>query len=285
MKRESAGVLFAITGTFIYGLEPVVIKSNPSNPISFAAFSALVASLLLWGGLFWKGTWREVSNNRGNLWGAFLMGLFGTALAYLAYSFGARMSTAINAALITRSEVLFSFILSWLFLGEKITRRLIAYSLAIITGLAIVILQGRSLELHLGDFLLLLVPLFWQLGHVIAKRLPYSPPMIAALRNTFGFLLLFPLAVVTGFEFSAFVIAEGLVIALGQLVWYRSIKLINLSKATAIITPAPAVAIGLGVLLGESFTIYHALGFLLITLGTLGAVKVESELRTGARHQ
>lgn len=280
MERESLGVLFAIAGTFIYGIEPVVIKSNPSNPISFAAFSALVASLLLWGSLLWTGKWEEIRANRGDLKKAFLVGLFGTALAYLAYSFGARMSTAINAALITRSEVLFSFMLSWLFLGEKITRRLVAYSLAIIVGLAIVILQGRSLELHIGDFILLLVPLFWQLGHVIAKRLPYSSPTIAALRNTFGFLLLLPLAIATGLEISAFVIAEGLVIALGQLVWYRSIKLINLSKATAIITPAPAVAIGLGILLGESFTVYHALGFLLITLGTLGAVKVESELRT-----
>ena len=280
MRQETLGALFAIVGMFIYGLEPVVIKSNPSNPISFAAFSALVASAFLWVKLIVFGELEEIRENPRNLKRAFLVGLFGTALAYLAYSFGARMSTAINAALITRSEVLFSFFLSWLFLGERITRRLVGYSAAILVGLIVVILQGRSMELHLGDFLLLLVPLFWQLGHVIAKRLPYSPPTIAALRNTFGFLLLFPLAIATGLEFSRFVIAEGLVIAVGQLVWYRSIKLINLSKATAIITPAPAVAIGLGVLLGESFTIYHAVGFLLITLGTLGAVRVESELRT-----
>ena len=281
MRRETLGALFAVAGTFIYGLEPVVIKSNPSNPISFAAFSALVASGFLWGSLLWSGGWKEIEKERSGLKKAFLMGLFGTALAYLAYSFGARMSTAINAALITRSEVLFSFFLSWLFLGEKITRRLIGYSAAILAGLVVVILQGRSMELHLGDFLLLLVPLFWQLGHVIAKKLPYSPPTIAALRNTFGFLLLLPLAVATGLEFSRFVIAEGLVIAVGQLVWYRSIKLINLSKATAIITPAPAVAIGLSIMLGESFTLYHAVGFTLITLGTLGAVRTESELRTG----
>ncbi|ASI98739.1 DMT family transporter [Thermococcus celer] len=280
MQRESIGVLLAMTGTFIYGLEPVVIKSNPSNPISFAAFSALVASLVLWFTVMASGRLEEIRENPGGLRGAFFMGLFGTTLAYLAYSFGARMSTAINAALITRSEVLFSFVLSWLFLGERITRKLVAYSLAIIAGLALVILQGRSPELHLGDLLLLLVPLFWQFGHVIAKRLPYSPPTIAALRNTFGFLLLLPLAITTGPEFSAFVIAEGLIIAVGQLVWYESIKRINLSKATAIITPAPAVAIGLGLFLGESFTVYHALGFALITLGTLGAVKVKSELRT-----
>jgi len=280
MRREALGTALALIGMFIYGLEPVVIKSNPSNPISFAAFSALVAAILLWTSLLWRGDWREVLTCGDGLKKASLVGLFGTALAYLAYSFGAQMSTAINAALITRSEVLFSFLLSWVFLGERITRRLVGYSLFVLTGLVLVITQGRALELHLGDFLLLLVPLFWQLGHVIAKRLPYGPTTIAALRNTFGFLFLLPLAAATGVEFSSWVIVEGLIIALGQLIWYRAIKLINLSKATAIITPAPAVAIGIGVLLGESFTPYHAVGFVLITFGTLGAINVKSELRT-----
>ncbi|ASJ11196.1 permease [Thermococcus sp. P6] len=280
MRRESTGVLLALMGAFIYGVEPVVIKTNPSNPLSFAAFSALIASVLLWALLWISGRTREIRENPGGLKGAFLVGLSGTALAYVAYSFGVRMSTAINAALITRSEVLFSFILSWLLLGERITKRLLLYSSSIITGLVLVILQGRSLTPHTGDLLLLLVPLFWQLAHVMARKLPYSPPTIATLRNTFGFLLLLPLAIVTGLEFSPSAVAEGLIMAAGQVVWYGSIKRINLSKATTIITPAPAVAIGIGILLGESFTIHHAVGFLLITLGTLGAVRVESELRT-----
>lgn len=280
MEQESLGTLLAMIGMLIYGLEPVVIKSNPSNPVSFATFSALTASLILWGSLLWSGRWREIKDNRKGLKGAFFIGFFGTALAYLAYSYGVRLSTAINASLITRSEVLFSFFLSWVFLGERITRKLVAYSAVILAGLVLVITQGGSMELHFGDFLLLLVPLFWQLGHVISKKLSYSPITIAALRNTFGFLILLPFAVATGLELSKFILAEGLVIALGQIVWYRTIKLINLSKATTIITPAPAVAIGIGVFLGERFTPYHALGFLLITLGTLGAVRVKSELRT-----
>ncbi len=233
MQRESIGVLLAMTGTFIYGLEPVVIKSNPSNPISFAAFSALVASLVLWFTVMASGRLEEIRENPGGLrGGAFFMGLFGTTLAYLAYSFGGadEHSHKRRPDNPERGPV---FLRSLLALpgGERITRKLVAYSLAIIAGLALVILQGRSPELHLGDLLLLLVPLFWQFGHVIAKRLPYSPPTIAALRNTFGFLLLLPpLAITTGPEFSAFVIAEGLIIAVGQLVWYESIKRINLSK-------------------------------------------------------
>ncbi|ASJ07176.1 DMT family transporter [Thermococcus pacificus] len=280
MRGESLGTLLALFGMLLYGFEPVVIKANPSNPVSFAAFSALFASLLLWMVLVFEGSGKELWDNPSGIKMAFLVGLFGTALAYLAYSFGARMSTAINAALITRSEVLWSFLLAGIFLGEKITRRLVAYSSLILAGLVLVITQGRAVEPHLGDVLLLLVPLFWQAGHVIAKRLPYRPITIATLRNTFGSLLLLPLALLTGLEFSPLVVAEGVIIALGQVVWYGSIKRINLSKATAIITPAPAVAIGIGILTGETLTAYHLLGFVLISIGTLGAVKVESELRT-----
>ncbi|WP_456321291.1 DMT family transporter [Palaeococcus sp. (in: euryarchaeotes)] len=277
MNREALGTLLAIAGAFLYGLEPVVIKANPSNPLSFAAFSALFASLILWILLIVSFRWVEIRENPSPLKKAFLMGFFGTALAYISYSYGARLSTAINASLITRSEVLFSFLLSWVFLREKITKKLISYAIIILLGLVLVITQGRAIEPHLGDLLLLLVPLFWQSGHVIAKRLPYSPYTIATLRNTFGFLILLPFALLTGMEFSRLALAEGIIIALGQVIWYKSIKLINLSKATAIITPAPAVAIALGIVLGESFTVYHATGFILITLGTLGAAGIKSE--------
>ncbi|WP_461863265.1 DMT family transporter, partial [Thermococcus sp.] len=218
MKREALGTLLAAAGALLYGLEPVVIKANPSNPISFAAFSALCASIILWLFLTASSQWREIRERPSHLKKAFLMGLFGTALAYISYSYGARLSTAINASLITRSEVLFSFLLSWIFLGERITKRLISYALIILSGLVLVITQGKLIEPHPGDLLLLLVPLFWQSGHVIAKRLPYSPYTIATLRNTFGFLILLPLAILTGPEFPKLAIAEGIIIALGQVI-------------------------------------------------------------------
>ena len=280
MRTETVGTLLASCGALLYGLEPVVISANPSSPLSFAMFSALFASLILWPIALSGPSRNEIRSHPEHLRSAFFVGLFGTVLAYMAYSYGARMSTAINAALITRSEVLFSFVLSWIFLRERITARLLLFSATILAGLAVVITQGRGIEPRVGDFLLLFVPLFWQSAHVIAKRIPYSALTIATLRNSYGFLLLLPVAVLRGVEFSPLSIAEGAIIALGQVIWYASIKRINLSKATAVITPAPAVAIIIGILLGQEFTVYHALGFLLISTGTLGAVKVESELRT-----
>ncbi len=279
MNQEAEGTLFAFVALILVGIEPVVIKSNPVNPLSFAAFSALFASLVLWGIILSLGAWKELKEKPGDIHKAFLVGLFGTALAYIAYSYGARMSTAINASLITRSEVLYSFVLSYLFLREKITKKQFIFSLVILLGLVLVITQGKTVKPQKGDILLLLTPLFWQMGHTIAKRLQYSPYLIATLRNTFGGLILLLLTLPFGLEFTPLAMVEGVIIALTQVLWYSSLKLINLSKATSIITPAPAVAIALSIFLGENFTAYHAIGFILITIGTLKISKIKSEQR------
>jgi drug/metabolite transporter (DMT)-like permease len=253
----------------------VVIKANPTNPLSFAAFSALIASLILWPIVLLTSRWKEVKENPQYIPRAFLVGVFGTALAYIAYSYGARLSTAINASLITRAEVLFSFVLAYVFLREKIAKGQIFWSLSILVGLFLVITQGKAIMPRKGDLLLLLVPLFWQSGHVIAKKF-----LIAAFRNTFGGILLLLLAFPSGLEFSKLAVAEGIILSFGQVIWYLAIKRINLSKATAIITPAPAVAIGVATLLGEEFTVYHLVGFVLITIGTFMVSRIKSELKT-----
>ncbi|NJE26711.1 DMT family transporter [Thermococcus sp. MV5] len=282
MNKETEGTLLAFIGLFLYGIEPVVIKANPANPMSFAAFSAIIASFILWPIVFSTSSWKDVKENPQYIPKAVLVGIFGTALAYIAYSYGAQLSTAINASLITRAEVLFSFVLAYILLRERITREQVLWSVLILLGLVLVITQGKPVVPKKGDLLLLLVPLFWQSGHIIAKKLPYNPFLIAAFRNTFGGILLFILALPQGLEFSKFAMAEAIILSLGQVIWYLSIKRINLSKATAIITPAPAVAIGLALLLGEKFTGYHMIGFILITIGTLMVSRIKSELKEPA---
>jgi len=280
MNSEVKGVLFATAGMFLYGIEPVVINANPSNPIAFAALSTSLAALILWfiGG---RGILEDVRTKPGFLKYGLLMGLFGTALAYLSYSFGAMMSSAINAALITRSEVLWSFLLSWVFLRERIGKLHVLYGALLIVGLLLVMTQGKPVAPRIGDVLLLLVPLFWQMAHVLAKKTPYRPVTIVALRNTFGALLILPFAFATGIQISIQAPLEGMIISMGQILWYSSIRLINLSKATLIITPAPAVAIVMGILMGQPFTAYHAVGFLLITIATVGASRLKSEVKSG----
>lgn len=143
MEKETKGTFLAFLGMFLYGLEPVVIKANSTNPMSFAALSALMASLILFPIVFSTSGWKEVKKNPQHIPKTVLVGVFGTALAYIAYSYGVRISTAINASLITRAEVFFSFVLSYLILREKITKKQALYSILIFIGIFLVITQGK----------------------------------------------------------------------------------------------------------------------------------------------
>ncbi len=270
MKGETEGTLLAFLVLVLLGLEPVIIKSNPVNPLAFASLSAIFASLILWPLLLVRGHVEEIRKSPGELKKAFLTGLFATAIAYSLFSYGTRMSTAINSAILTRFEVFYSFLISWFLLRERITGRAVISAVALIAGVFLVVAQGKRPELLKGDVLLLLTPLFWQLGHSIAKRTAYSPLTIATLRNTFGGLVLLVPALWIGFAFTKLALAEGVIIALTQSLWYSAIARINLSKATAILTPAPALTVLISTLfLGEGFTLYHLAGLTLITAGTL----------------
>ena len=280
MNRETEGTLLAFVVLILLGLEPVVIKANPVNPFAFASLSAIIASLILWPIVLLRGQAREVLERPGELKKAFLTGLFATAIAYSLFSYGTRLSSAVNSAIITRFEVFYSFLISWLLLRERISGRAVLSALTLIAGVFLVVTQGKRPELLKGDVLLLLTPLFWQLGHAVAKKTNYSPLTIAALRNTFGGLLLLVPAVIMGFAFTRFALAEGIIIALTQGLWYLAIARINLSKATAILTPAPALTVLISTaVLGETVTVYHLSGLALITLGTLTISREESGVR------
>ncbi|MCD6523476.1 MAG: EamA family transporter [Thermococcus sp.] len=280
MNRETEGTLLAFVVLILLGLEPVVIKANPVNPLAFASLSAIIASLILWPIVLLRGQAREVLERPGELKKTFLTGLFATAIAYSLFSYGTRLSSAVNSAIITRFEVFYSFLISWLLLRERISGRAVLSALTLIAGVFLVVTQGKRPELLKGDVLLLLTPLFWQLGHAVAKKTNYSPLTIAALRNTFGGLLLLVPAVIMGFAFTRFALAEGIIIALTQGLWYLAIARINLSKATAILTPAPALTVLISTaVLGETVTVYHLSGLALITLGTLTISREESGVK------
>jgi len=112
MNRETEGTLLALIVLILLGLEPVVIKANPVNPFAFASLSALIASLTLWLVILLGGRAREIREKPAELRKAFLTGLFATAIDYSLFSYGARLSSTINSAIITRFEVFYSSLLS-----------------------------------------------------------------------------------------------------------------------------------------------------------------------------
>jgi drug/metabolite transporter (DMT)-like permease len=121
------------------------------------------------------------------------IGAIGAAAAPVLFFSGIKLSTAVNASLLTNSEVFFTALIAFSVFGERLRRRQLAEGLLIIAGIVIV---STNLELShveffqgLGGNLLIVGSTFlWgienNLSRVASQRL--GSPQVAKFRGLFG---------------------------------------------------------------------------------------------------
>jgi len=224
----------------------------------------------------------------GNL---FLIGFFGTFLSSILFFTGSNMTSGVNASILLQTEPIFSIILSFFFLGELIRKKQVAVTLLILSGTIIVLYNG-VLSINVGDILILLTPLAWQIGHVLARKTfeKTNTFIVAAGRLLYGGILLFLLSLNPSFRqyqlltdtgIILLFLFQGIIVYIGSImVWYEAIKRINLSKATAIIAPYPVFSVILAwIFLGEKVSIYQLVGLAIIIAGIILLSRIRSEKR------
>ncbi len=294
-KKEREGVILVIICVFIHGALPILGKYGVSlvHPLFFAALTNLIAaaSLILFI-LFRKEPIHVLVDKRFFL-SLLLIGFFGTTISNILFFYGVRLTSGINSAILLQIEPIYALFIGYLLLNERITLRQIISTLIIIFGTLLVVYQG-TLTLNWGDLLVLGTPLCYQIGHIFSKKLlnqnELSPLFIAAGRTLYGGIFLFILNQLAGIDefhklsqgnILGILIFYGIVIyALTYYTFYESIKRINLSKATAIISAYPAVSIILAwFILREIPDLYQISGFFIILLGILYLSHIKSELR------
>ncbi len=284
LSQEMEGTILAIIGLVVYGVHPIVVKYGTSymSPLSFSSVSALIASFLLLLFLFSKGGYDDFRNlNRFHWIRLAFVGIFSTGLAFIFFFEGTNLSTGINSGIILRTEVLFSIILSYIILKERITKKQLIFTFMVLIGLILILGRGFAFQPKIGDLLLLFTPICWQIGHVISKKVPLNPYSTALGRNFFGGILLLSFTFITNVNINLklwIIGVEAIIIAVGHTIFYASIKRINLSKTTGLITPAPVITIiGSHLILGENVGWYHIIGYIFIFAGTIFLGRIKSE--------
>ncbi len=292
MDNERKGFLFALSDVFLAGLFPVVTKYGVGfvNPVFFAAISALCGGGFMLIVLKFRGELKELFS-RGLFLGLFLIGFFGTFCTSLLFFFGSTLTSGVNSSILLQSEPVYSIVLSYFLLRELIRKRQIAVTLLILCG-AIIVLYNGVLSINIGDILVLLTPLFWQISHVFGRKVleRTSTYVVTAGRTLYGGFLLLLLTFIPGFGEFGLLIDPGMVLifvfqgivafACSALVWYEAISRINLSKATAIIAPYPVFSVILAwIFLGETVSIYQMLGLAVIVVGIIFLSRIHSERR------
>ncbi len=213
-----------------------------------------------------------------------MAGVLGTFLAFTCLFIGLQFSSANNAAIILRSELVFALVFSYLFLNETISARQLVWMALMVFGVLLVVVTNQLTALGIGDILLLITPIAWAAGHTFAKPTlqRVSSWTAVAYRNLVGGSLLSLLAlgvIFLGvpilytsnlFLIYGVILVEAIVILLAHSLWYEGISRINLAKATALIAPAPLVTFILyGVIFRIPPSLWQFIGAVIVIVATI----------------
>ena len=229
-------------------------------------------------------------------WKALGMGTFGTALTMTVFMVALNYTTPVNSAIDNQFEIIYSLILSTLILKERPTWKQIGGSFFILLGVILIVLQGGGYVQAKGDLMILGSLWMFQVSHIFAKKLPadLSAAQMAAARAFYAMPALLVLIIVLWFIqgpllFNATPMLWGTLLGsaainylLGNMLWYHTIRHMDLSKATAIILSYPVITFVLSVLLGEdTFSITKIVGMVL-AVGGAYIVTMSAKKQTGA---
>ena len=179
-------------------------------------------------------------------------------------------------------------ILGYVILKEKITKLQLLFSVVLFFGLTIGITQfftlfSLNLTILIGVVILLVISFLWMIGHTLTKPIfgtkEATPIQMVFIRNLLSGLIL----IITYFIFFPldykiwvdpqnllFFLIMGTVYGSGLICWYKTLSYLDVSKASTIFAPTPiTAALFATLILGESFTIFHLIGGILVIVSIL----------------
>lgn len=254
-------------------------------PIALIAFlRCVLAVVVLWPLARWiEGAPRLPRATRINL---FWQAVFGTAIYNAGLLAGLRLTTALEAGLVLSTLPALVALGAWLLLRERLTRRQVVAAALAGAGMAAITLArlgGGSGGSLVGN-LLVLGGVCGEAAYVLlARRMGAVPVITASLwMQLFSAAVLLPFAV-PGFgalaaldmTLLALLVFHSLTASvLCLLLWYQGLKTVPAGTAGVFTAFLPASAAVTAVaFLGESFGLVHAVGFALMLVSVVLAVR------------
>lgn len=305
----TTGIALAFVCLGLLGVMPIIANSRPGDfgALDFALLLSIwqvvfAVPLFAWGlrgankGVF--GAKLSGRERRRVLWVALLTGAMFGLSTYL-YVLGVEKAGAVSAAIAIQAYPLFAILWETLFLKRRKTPVELMLTAALIGALCFLGTGGTGrIDGFSPWFLLVLgVPLLWSIAHVIIKeelgRTPITPAQVTFFRVLISsvFLGLVVVAVepaafaaaLLRADFQFFGAVMGLVYYLELIVWFHAVRHIDVSLASSITTPWPALTMGLAVVfLGDRIEPYQIVAFVVVAVSIYGLLV--AGLRKEKRH-
>lgn len=277
-KSQQKGELYALSLTVIEAWFPIFAAFSVAAIGALHAYfySLLIAVVFL--AIWWAYKQRFAEIYRRDayknlaLTSVFITALF--SLTFIALEF----TSATNVAIILFLQILFGF----LFLGRTQQERLTFkqnVGAALMTIGAILILFPGTININLGDVLVLLAAMLAPIANLYQKkaRAQVSSETILLVRSLIALPFIFLLASGLGehptwtvlFENAMWLFLTGfLVFFVAKILWIEAIFLLPITKVNALYAIAPLLTMGLAyLLLSETPDLYQLLGIVPVLLG------------------
>jgi drug/metabolite transporter (DMT)-like permease len=300
MRKEALGTFLALLTAVISGFAIPVNKIFvvDLDPVVFTAIRALAIGIIFFIISSAKGGFSRGRHGIPWKW-LFLIGIIGGGLAFLLYFTGLGFTTAGRAAFLHKTLPVYVTVFAFIFLREKVSRRQGLALLVMLIG-TFVLLSSQIgpaafwTDPSFGDLMVLLGTILWGIESTMARHVMLrggSSWIVAFARMFIGGVFLLAVAAFMGKAWMFLALtpqqAVNLMISMAMLfgyvfTWYWSIKLINVSKAAAILLLSPVISLAVGSLaFGEPVPLLQLAGSALILIGAAFVMRIKSELVTG----
>lgn len=280
IQQKRTGEIFLFGYIVISGLFPIIVNYETRHmaPVLFAGLSTLTAGFGLFMYLIFRRGFRRFDPK---LW-KYILGNTGinVIFAFTFFFIGASKTSAINASLLSQSELFFTFIICGLFFGEKITLRKTLGAFIILAGTVAVLFKGSFNELNIGDIFIVIPTMLYPFGNMLSKKAIHNmdPTLFLFIRSALGGLGLIIISFflehslpANGFlktDFLLILINGLLILGIAKMFWFEGLKRLDMSTSISIITAIPAASlIYAAFFLREIPTPVQFTGFILTMLG------------------
>ncbi|HEY4151331.1 MAG TPA: EamA family transporter [Chitinophagaceae bacterium] len=134
-------IIFALLSAFFAALTAVFAKLGLKDVNSDLATAIRTAIILFitWGIVFWKGANSQVGTLSKNNWIFLTLSAFATGFSWLFYYKALQIGKASEVSAIDKGSIVFTILLSFLFLKEPLTLRILAGAGLIFAGMLVLI--------------------------------------------------------------------------------------------------------------------------------------------------
>ncbi len=289
---ELKGTFLVLLTAFISGFAIVINRFFviKIDPVLFTAVRALFIGLVFFMISIAQNNFKLKGFHRVSWKYLLAIGVIGGGVAFLMFFTGLKMTTSGRAAFLHKTLPLYSTVLAFLFLKERITKKLILAMLIMLFGIYLMESDNISFEIKLGDFLVIAATILWAVENTIAKKVMLQREtnwVVTFSRMFFGSLVLFSILYLVGkgelllsltTQQMLYIAISTLILTGYVLTWYWGLRYINLSKASTMLLISPIISLVLGYYwLGESVLLLQLAGSALILIGAYLTVRVKSE--------